>query len=180
MTAVGNIPQYTAMMQYLVRGQMQSFLISVLIIALILMIAFQSVRVGLIALIPNLMPAIFVGGYMGWAGIPLDMMTATLIPMMLGMAVDDTIHFINHSKLEFDREKNYSVAIRRTFRVVGVAIVTTSIITSVVFACFATSACTMCINFGVLAVIGILSALLADLFITPLLVKKCKVYGNEQ
>ena len=178
-TAVGNIPQYTAMMQYLVRGQMLSFLISVLIIAIILMIAFQSVRVGLIGLIPNLMPAIFVGGYMGWAGIPLDMMTATLIPMMLGMAVDDTIHFINHSKLEFDRERNYSVAIRRTFRVVGVAIVTTSIITSAVFACFGTSACAMCLNFGVLAVIGILSALLADLFITPLLVKKFKVYGNE-
>ena len=179
-TAVGNIPQYTTMMQYLVRGQMQSFLISVLIIAIILMIAFQSVRVGLIGLIPNLMPAIFVGGYMGWAGIPLDMMTATLIPMMLGMAVDDTIHFINHSKLEFDREPNYSTAIRRTFRVVGVAIVTTSIITSAVFACFATSACAMCINFGVLAVIGILSALLADLFITPLLVKKFNVFGKEK
>ena len=179
-TAVGNIPQYTTMMQYLVRGQMQSFLISVLIIAIILMIAFQSVRVGLIGLIPNLMPAVFVGGYMGWAGIPLDMMTATLIPMMLGMAVDDTIHFINHSKLEFDRKPDYSVAIRRTFRVVGVAIVTTSIITSAVFACFATSVCAMCINFGILAVIGILSALLADLFITPLLVKKFKVYGAEK
>ena len=180
MTAVGNIPQYTTMMQYLVRGQMQSFLISVLIIAILLMIAFQSVRVGLIGLIPNLMPAIFVGGFMGWAGIPLDMMTATLIPMMLGMAVDDTIHFFNHSKLEFDRTPVYADAIRRTFRVVGVAIVTTSIITSAVFACFATSACAMCINFGVLAVIGILSALLADLFITPLLVKKFKVYGNEK
>lgn len=179
-TAVGNIPQYTTMMQYLVRGQMQSFLISVLIIAIILMIAFQSVRVGLIGLIPNLMPAIFVGGYMGWAGIPLDMMTATLIPMMLGMAVDDTIHFINHSKLEFDRQPDYSEAIRRTFRVVGVAIVTTSIITSAVFACFSTSACAMCINFGVLAVIGILSALLADLFITPLLVKKFHVFGKEK
>ncbi len=179
-TAVGNIPQYTTMMQYLVRGQMQSFLISVLIIAIILMIAFQSFRVGLIGLIPNLMPAIFVGGFMGWMGIPLDMMTATLIPMMLGMAVDDTIHFFNHSKLEFDRKANYTFALRRTFRVVGVAIVTTSIITSAVFACFATSACTMCINFGVLAVIGILSALLADLFITPLLVKKFKVYGKEE
>nr|MCR5017421.1 MMPL family transporter [Bacteroidales bacterium] len=179
-TAVGNIPQYTTMMQYLVRGQMQSFLISVLIIAIILMIAFQSIRVGLIGLIPNLMPAVFVGGYMGWAGIPLDMMTATLIPMMLGMAVDDTIHFINHSKLEFDRKPDYSVAIRRTFRVVGVAIVTTSVITSAVFACFATSVCAMCINFGILAVIGILSALLADLFITPLLVKKFKVYGKEK
>lgn len=179
-TAVGNIPQYTTMMQYLVRGQMQSFLISVLIIAVILMLAFQSVRVGLIGLIPNLMPAIFVGGYMGWAGIPLDMMTATLIPMMLGMAVDDTIHFINHSKLEYDRQPNYSEAIRRTFRVVGVAIVTTSIITSAVFASFSTSVCTMCFNFGVLAVIGILSALLADLFITPLLVKKFHVFGKEK
>jgi len=179
-TAVGNIPQYTTMMQYLVRGQMLSFIISVLIIAVILMIAFQSVRVGLIGLIPNLMPAIFVGGFMGWAGIPLDMMTATLIPMMLGMAVDDTIHFINHSKLEFDRTPNYSVAIRNTFRIVGVAIVTTSIVTSAVFACFATSVCAMCINFGVLAVIGIISALLADLFITPLLVKKFHVYGKEE
>jgi len=179
-TAVGNIPQYTTMMQYLVRGQMQSFLISVLIIAIILMIAFQSVRVGLIGLIPNLMPAIFVGGFMGWMGIPLDMMTATLIPMMLGMAVDDTIHFFNHSKLEYDRTPDYSVAIRRTFRVVGVAIVTTSIITSAVFASFATSVCAMCFNFGVLAVIGILSALLADLFITPLLVKKFHVFSKEK
>ena len=72
-TAVGNLPQFTTMMQYLVRGQIQSFLISVLIIGMILMIVFQSVRIGLIGLIPNLFPAICVGGYMGWSGIPLDM-----------------------------------------------------------------------------------------------------------
>jgi len=95
------------------------------------------------------------------------------------MAVDDTIHFFNHSKLEFDRTPSYTDAIRRTFRVVGVAIVTTSIITSAVFSCFATSVCAMCVNFGLLAVVGILSALLADLFITPLLVKRFKVYGKE-
>jgi hypothetical protein len=177
-TVVGNIPQYVTMMQYLVRGQMLSFVISILIIGVILMIAFQSIRVGLIGLIPNMMPAIFVGGYMGWMGIPLDMMTATLLPMMLGMAVDDTIHFINHSKLEYDRTCDYQTAIRRTFRVVGVAIVITSIITSAVFASFCTSACTMCLNFGLMAIIGILSALAADLFVTPILVKKCKVFGK--
>ena len=179
-TVVGNIPQFVTMMQYLVRGQMLSFVISILIIGIILMIAFQSVRVGLIGLIPNMMPAIFVGGYMGWAGIPLDMMTATLLPMMLGMAVDDTIHFINHSKLEYNRTNHYASAIRRTFRVVGVAIVTTSIITSAVFAGFCSSVCTMCINFGLMAIIGILSALAADLFITPILVEKCKVFGKEK
>lgn len=177
-TVVGNIPQYVTMMQYLVRGQMLSFVISILIIGLILMIAFQSIRVGLIGLVPNMMPAVFVGGYMGWAGIPLDMMTATLLPMMLGMAVDDTIHFINHSKLEFDRTRNYQTAIRRTFRVVGVAIVITSIITSAVFASFCSSACTMCLNFGLMAIIGILSALAADLLVTPILVNKCKVFGK--
>lgn len=177
-TVVGNIPQYVTMMQYLVRGQMLSFVISILIIGVILMIAFQSIRVGLIGLVPNIMPAVFVGGYMGWAGIPLDMMTATLLPMMLGMAVDDTIHFINHSKLEFDRTRNYQTAIRRTFRVVGVAIVITSIITSAVFASFCSSACTMCLNFGLMAIIGILSALAADLLVTPILVNKCKVFGK--
>lgn len=177
-TVVGNIPQYVTMMQYLVRGQMLSFVISILIIGVILMIAFQSIRVGLIGLVPNLMPAIFVGGYMGRAGIPLDMMTATLLPMMLGMAVDDTIHFINHSKLEFDRTYNYQTAIRRTFRVVGVAIVITSIITSAVFASFCSSACTMCLNFGLTAIIGIMSALAADLLVTPILVNKCKVFGK--
>jgi len=179
-TTVGNIPQYVTMMQYLVRGQMLSFVISILIIGVILMIAFQSIRVGLIGLIPNMMPAIFVGGYMGWMGVPLDMMTATLLPMMLGMAVDDTIHFINHSKLEYDRTQHYQSAIRRTFRVVGVAIVITSIITSAVFASFCTSACTMCINFGLMAIIGILSALAADLLVTPILVSKCKVFGKEK
>lgn len=178
-TTVGNIPQYVTMMQYLVRGQMLSFVISILIIGIILVIAFQSIRVGLIGLIPNMMPAVFVGGYMGWMGIPLDMMTATLLPMMLGMAVDDTIHFINHSKLEYDRTQNYQTAIRRTFRVVGVAIVITSIITSAVFASFCTSACTMCLNFGLMAIIGILSALAADLLVTPILVNKCKVFGKK-
>lgn len=177
-TTVGNIPQYVTMMQYLVRGQMLSFVISILIIGVILMIAFQSIRVGLIGLIPNMMPAVFVGGYMGWMGIPLDMMTATLLPMMLGMAVDDTIHFINHSKLEYDRTHEYQTAIRRTFRVVGVAIVITSIITSAVFASFCSSACTMCLNFGLMAIIGILSALAADLLVTPILVNKCKVLGR--
>ena len=179
-TTVGNIPQYVTMMQYLVRGQMLSFVISILIIGVILMIAFQSIRVGLIGLIPNMMPAIFVGGYMGWAGIPLDMMTATLLPMMLGMAVDDTIHFINHSKLEYDRTLHYQTAIRRTFRVVGIAIVITSVITSAVFASFCSSACNMCLNFGLMAIIGILSALVADLFVTPILVSKCKVFGKEK
>ncbi len=178
-TAVGNIPQYTTMMQYLVRGQIVSFLISVLIIGIILMIVFQSIRIGLIGLIPNLFPAICIGGYMGWTNIPLDMMTATIIPMIIGLSVDDTIHFINHTKLEFDRNHRYDKSIWQTFRVVGTAIVTTTIIICAVFGGFMVTECNQFINFGLLAIIGIASALIADILITPLLVKRFKVYGEE-
>lgn len=179
-TMVGNLPQFTTMMQYLVKGQVQSFFLSVLIIGLILMIVFQSIRVGLIGLIPNLFPAICVGGYMGYMGIPLDMMTACIIPMILGMAVDDTIHFITHSKLEYVRTGLYPPAIRNTFHVVGTAIITSSLITSAVFATFTTSVCEQFRNFGILSIIGIMAALIADLFITPILVDKFHVYGKEK
>lgn len=179
-TMVGNLPQFTTMMQYLVKGQIQSFFLSVLLIGIILMIVFQSIRVGLIGLIPNLFPAICVGGYMGYMDIPLDMMTACIIPMMLGMAVDDTIHFITHSKLEYVRTGNYRRAINNTFHIVGTAIITSSLITSAVFATFSTSVCEQFRNFGILSVIGIMSALLADLFITPVLVNKFHVFGKEK
>lgn len=179
-TVVGNLPQFTTMMQYLVKGQIQSFILSVLIIGLILMIVFQSIRVGLIGLIPNIFPALCVGGYMGYMGIPLDMMTACIIPMMLGMAVDDTIHFITHSKLEYVRTGHYRSAIRNTFHIVGTAIITSSLITSAVFATFTTSVCEQFRNFGILSVLGIMAALFADLFITPILVDKFHVFGKEK
>lgn len=179
-TVVGNLPQFTTMMQYLVKGQIQSFILSVLIIGLILMIVFQSIRVGLIGLIPNIFPALCVGGYMGYMGIPLDMMTACIIPMMLGMAVDDTIHFITHSKLEYVRTGHYRSAIRNTFHIVGTAIITSSLITSAVFATFTTSVCEQFRNFGILSVLGIMAALFADLFITPILVDKFHVFGKKK
>lgn len=179
-TVVGNLPQFTTMMQYLVRGQVQSFFLSVLLIGIILMIVFQSIRVGLIGLVPNLFPAICVGGYMGYMNIPLDMMSACIIPMMLGMAVDDTIHFITHSKLEYVRTGKYRKAINNTFHIVGTAIIISSLITSAVFATFTTSVCEQFRNFGILSVIGIMAALIADLLITPVLVDKFHVFGKEK
>ena len=177
-TAVGNIPQFTAMMQYLVRGQVSSFLISVLIVAVLLMIVFGNIRTGLIGMIPNVAPAIFVGGYLGLSDVPLDMMTATLIPMIIGLSVDDTIHFINHGRVEFDRNRNYRHAIFRVFRTTGPALVMTTAIMTFTFAGFTTSAATQMFNFGFVVFAGLVSALAADLFVTPLLIKKFKIFGK--
>jgi predicted RND superfamily exporter protein len=179
-TAVGSLPQFTTMMQYVVRGQIQSFGLALIIIAVLLMLVFGSIRIGLIGVIPNIAPALAVGGVMGWLDIPLDMMTATIIPMILGLAVDDTIHFINHGHLEFLRSGNYRYSIIRSFRTVGVALVLSTLVISTNFLVYATSNALQFVNLGILAVVGMLAALLADLFITPILFNWFKIFGKER
>jgi predicted RND superfamily exporter protein len=179
-TTVGSLPQFTTMMQYIVRGQIQSFLIAIIIIAILLMVVFGSIRTGLIGLIPNVAPAIAVGGVMGWLNIPLDMMTATIIPMILGLAVDDTIHFINHGFLEFRRLRDYKKSIKHTFKTVGMALVLSSIVISANFLVYSTSSALQFVNLGLLAITGIAAALLSDLFITPVLFKTFKIFGKEE
>lgn len=179
-SAVGNIPQFTAMQQYVERGQMWSMLLSVLVIGVILVLVFGNWKVGLIGMIPNIAPAIIVGGMMGWLDYPLDMMTASLIPMVLGIAVDDTIHFINHGHLAYNRYGDYDLAIKRTFRTEGLAIVMSTLIISVAFAGFTVSNALQLRNWGILAIAGMVSALLADLFITPILFKYLHIFGKAR
>lgn len=177
---VGNIPQFTVMQQYVERGQMWSMLLSVLVIGVFLVLVFSSWKVGLVGMIPNLAPAVIVGGMMGWLDYPLDMMTASLIPMILGIAVDDTIHFINHSHVEYNRCGSYADAIKGTFRTEGLAIVMSTVVVSATFAGFMSSNATQMVNWGILAVAGMVSALLADLFLTPILFKYLRVFGKEK
>ena len=178
-SVVGNIPQFTAMQQYVERGQMWSMLLSVLVIGAILILIFGSWKVGLVGMIPNIAPAIIVGGMMGWLDYPLDMMTASLIPMVLGIAVDDTIHFINHSHVAFDRQGNYAKAIKQAFRTEGLAIVMSTVVISATFAGFIFSDATQIRNWGILAVAGMVSALLADLFLTPILIDYLHIFKKE-
>ena len=178
-TTVGSIPQFTVMMQYVARGQMISFAIALLVIGVLMTLVFGSVRVGLIGLIPNITPALVVGGLMGWLGYPLDMMTATIMPMILGLAVDDTIHFINHGHLEFDRQGNYRGALLRSFRTIGSPIILTTVVICANFAIYMTSESLSFIHMGLLSVAGIVSALLADLCVTPILFQGFRIFGKE-
>ncbi len=177
---VGTMPQFIKMIFYIIHGQVISFCIAFLVITLILMIVFGSVKIGLIGLIPNITPAIVIGGILGFAGIPLDTSTVIIMPMILGLAVDDTIHFINHGKLEFSRTGRYRSSITRTFGTVGVALFFTTMILSAVFLIYMTSEVKTYFNTGLLAIAGILSALLADYLVTPGLFKYFKIFGDER
>ena len=107
---IGSISQYTVMQNYVTWGQIASFLLALGIITILMSLVFGSLRLGLIGMIPNVAPALVVAGIMGFADIPLDMITVTVMPMLLGLAVDDTIHFISHSQLGFQLTGNYREA----------------------------------------------------------------------
>lgn len=176
----GSIAKFTFMQAIVSKGQLVSFAIALAVVTLLMMAVFGSIKIGLIAMVPNIAPALAIGGLMGWGGVPLDMMTITIMPMLLGLAVDDTIHFINHCRLEFQRTGSYEASIARTFKTIGVAICMTSVIITANFAAYTTSVARVYIHLGILTGIGIMTALAADLFVTPALLLKTRPFGKKR
>jgi predicted RND superfamily exporter protein len=167
---VGIIASFAEMNNKVVYGELQSFAGSFLIIFILLSLVFRSIRTGFIGMIPNIAPVIIIGGIMGYAKIPLDMLTMTIMPMLLGIAVDDTIHFITHINLELERKKSYRQAVLDTFAQIGRTLGTTTVILCAMFVVYVFSPIAMLFHVGVLAIIGMAAALLADYTLTPLLI----------
>ena len=174
----GGVIQTAAMNQYVTRGLVISLGTALAAIALILMTAFRSVKLGLIAMIPNIAPVVAAGGLMGFCGIQLEFVTMTIAPMLLGLAVDDTIHLVTHLKTVFTRTGSYDTALSQTFRAVGKSIIQTTFILSVTFFIFVFSRVQSMVNMGIFTMIGIISALAADIIITPVLIKWTRPFGS--
>ena len=177
---VGEVVEYAEMNHKLVTAELKSFSLSFVIIAVLLILAFASLRTGLIGMIPNLAPVIVVGGVMGYAGFSLDMLTMTIMPMILGIAVDDTIHFINHIKYELELAGNYKDAIVISFREIGKTMGMTTFILCAMFLMYLFSPLNCLSRVGLLAIIGLSSALVADYTLTPALMYLSKPFGKEK
>lgn len=176
---VGEIMQYAAMNGKLVKGSIKSIGTSFVIIFVLLLIAFGSVKTGLISMIPNVAPVMLIGGFMGYAGIDLDMITALIMPMILGIAVDDTIHFTNHIKYHFELCGNYRQAILSSYREIGKSMIMTTVILCAMFGVFMTSQMAALVRIGGMSIIGLGGALIADYTITPVLIYMTKPFGKE-
>lgn len=177
---VGEVMQYAVMNGKLVRGSIKSIGTSLLVILILLILAFTSLRTGLIAMIPNVAPVILIGGVMGYFGINLDMVTAMIMPMILGIAVDDTIHFTNHIKYHFELTGNYRKSIENSYREIGKTMIMTTIILCAMFFIFLFSTMTVLVRLGYLSIIGLGSALIADYTVTPVLLLLTKPFGKEK
>ena len=176
---VGEVVQYAHMNGKLVRGSLRSIGTSLIVILILLIAAFTSFRTGFIAMIPNVAPIAIIGGIMGYASVNLDMITAMIMPMILGIAVDDTIHFTNHIKYHFELCGNYRQAVLNSYREIGKTMIMTTVILCAMFGIFLTSTMTVLVNIGWLSIVGLGSALIADYTLTPVLLFITKPFGKE-
>jgi predicted RND superfamily exporter protein len=174
----GGLPEYAILNQLVAKGQIKSLLLALAIIGILMIIVFGSVKTGLVGLIPNILPILVIGGTMGLFKIPLDFLTVTIAPMILGIAVDNTIHFINHLKQKYKQVGDYSKASVDTLKVVGQALFTTSFIIIISFIIYLTSPLNMMVYLGLFVVIGIFSAMVSNLLLTPIIMKWTKPFGK--
>ena len=177
---LGAMIQYAEMSRRIVFGGLKSFGFSFLIIATMLLLAFSSLRTGLISMIPNVAPVILVGGVMGYCGFALDFGTVTVMPMILGIAVDDTIHLTTHLKLGMEKNGSYQQSTEATFREIGSSMFLTTLILCAMFAVYLFSPMRFLNIIGILTIVGLSGALLADYTISPALLNVIKPFGKDK
>lgn len=168
----GSTAEMAVMNQYITKGLIKSVLIALLFISVLMIIVFRSVRIGLAAMIPNIFPVAVAGAIMGFTGMPLEFVTMTVAPMIMGLAVDDTIHLIFHLKNDIGKFGDLDTSIRNTFSTVGSAITETTIILCITFLVFTTSKVNSIINMGIISCCGMLAAYLSDIFVTPVIIRR--------
>jgi len=154
--------------------QIKSFAFALLIITLLMMFSLGSVQAGLISMVPNLLPAFFTFGVMGLLGIPLDTDTLIIAPLIIGIAVDDTIHFIAHYRDAWFQTGDVQKALSSTIKEVGQAVTFTTLVLGIGFSMLAFSDYMGLAKTGIFGSLSIVIALTSDLFLLPALISWLK------
>ncbi len=154
----------------LVQGQLKSIIGAILLICMFLILSTRSLVGGIICMIPNFSPVLFVFGCMGFLDIWLNMGTVLVASVVTGIAVDDTIHVYHSYRRLKEKGNRVSWALAKTTRETGRAITATTLILSVQFLLLSTSEFIPLSNFGLLAFVGLVSAWLFDILLLPALI----------
>lgn len=173
----GMLVLYNNMLQSLYKSQILTLGVVFVAIVLMFIVLFRSISIALIAIAPNLLAAGIVLGGMGLAGIPLDIMTVTIAAITVGIAVDDTIHYVHRFQAEFPTDRNYLATMYRCHVSIGKAMYYTSITIIVGFSILALSNFTPSIYFGLLTGVAMFAALLGALLLLPQLMITFKPLG---
>ncbi len=170
---------FNNLLQSLFKSQILTLGIVMLGIFVMFLILFRNVPVSLIGVIPNFIAAFFILGIIGLIGIPLDMMTITIAAITIGIAVDNSIHYIYRFREEFKKLRDYNKTLEKCHDTVGVAILNTSITIVFGFSILILSNFIPTIYFGVFTGIAMLLAMISVLTLMPKLILTIKPFGGE-
>ena len=160
---------YNNMLQSLFNSQIKTIGAVLIILFLMFLALFRSFKIATIAIIVNAVPVGVIFGFMGWMNIPLDMMTITIAAISIGIAVDDTIHYIYRFIAEYKESNDTKVAIFNSHASIGTAMFYTSTIIVIGFSILTLSSFIPTIYFGLLTMLAMFMAIVADLLLLPVL-----------
>jgi len=176
----GMVVLYNNLLQSLFHSQIQTLGVVFLVIMLTFAVIFRSLKVAVIAIIPNILPAVLVLGVLGGMGIPLDIMTITIAAIAVGISVDDTIHYIYRFHNEWKKDGDYRSAIFRSHNSIGRAMYYTTMTITIGFLVMVLSNFIPTVYFGLFTAFAMISALLANVTILAALLKVVKPYEMQQ
>ena len=165
----GTMPVALKTNNYLILDLFSGFGLAFVFISIVMGLMFFSVRIGLISMLPNLIPIIFAAGYLGFAGIPIRPPIAITFSICLGIAVDDSLHFLLRFKRELSKGLSRKKAIKNTIMNTGAALMITTTVLVSGFLCLLLSAFLPSFQFGLLSAAMIGTALICDLTLLPAL-----------
>ena len=175
----GLLVLYNNMLQSLYKSQILTLGAVFVGIMLMFMVLFRSVKISVIAILPNFLAAGIVLGGMGLAGIPLDMMTITIAAITVGIGVDHAIHYLTRFQREFVKDGNYVASMHRAHASIGLALFYTAVTIIAGFSILALSNFIPSIYFGLLTSLAMTAALLGSMTLLPKLILITKPLGPE-
>ena len=170
---------FNNLLQSLFKSQILTLGIVIFGIFCMFFILFRNISLSLIGVVPNFIAAFFILGIIGLLGIPLDMMTITIAAITIGIAVDNSIHYIYRFREEFKKISNYNKTLERCHSTVGIAILNTSITIVFGFSILVLSNFIPTIYFGVFTGLAMLLAMISVLTLLPKLLLIFKPFGSD-
>ena len=165
----GFLPVMSMTINSVIISMTRSYILALLIITPLMIMFIGSVRIGLVSMIPNLAPIIITLGIMGWAGIVLDAFTLMIGGIAIGLAVDDTIHYMHNFRRNFLQTGDVRRSSAETLRTTGHALLVTSVVLSAGFFIFIFAEMNNLYYFGLLTSLTIANAFLIDILVSPAL-----------
>jgi predicted RND superfamily exporter protein len=167
----GYPPLYVKIIHHVMTSQIRGFFIALAVIFAMMLIGLRSLRLALLSLLPNCFPVLVMMGVMGAVGIHLDVATATVAAIVLGVSIDDTVHFLHHWKRAEARGSSYEACVRAVFRRAGTPAALTTLLLVVGFPVLMLAGVKTVVYFGLLTTVAAIAALYGDVLILPLLLR---------